>query len=105
MLKDNNNNWIEEGDEIKAMFQSHFKQLFNMETHISIWFQTNQSFHVLRNNVTCSLDFELNNSEIKQYLFDMVAWKSPGPNGPPAEFYQNTWNLTSENICSYIHSL
>lgn len=51
------------------------------------------------------LQFEVQDSEIKQALLDMAAWKSLGMDDFPADFYQNTWNHIGENLRSFIHHL
>lgn len=35
----------------------------------------------------------------------MEAWKSPGPDGFFAGFYQHTWKHTNENISTFIHQI
>ncbi|CAK8564842.1 unnamed protein product [Lathyrus sativus] len=35
----------------------------------------------------------------------MFSWKSPGPDGYPASFCQNTWNYIRANLCQLIHQL
>lgn len=89
MLKDINNNCTEDEETIKAMFQNHFKNLFTSEIDIADWFHTQQRFPVLNNSVLSSLGSELHTTEIKQALFHMAAWKSPGPDRFLAGFYQN----------------
>lgn len=52
MLKDIDNNWIEDGEEIKSLFQLHFKNLFTTEFNTVVWLQTYQKFNVLDSSVS-----------------------------------------------------
>lgn len=105
MLKDLNNNWIEDMETIKDMFQSHFRNLLTSEIGTATWLHTKQRFPALHISVLNSLDVDLNTTEIKKELFDMAAWKSPGPDGFPTGFYQHTLEHTSENISTFIHQI
>lgn len=40
-----------------------------------------------------ALNANTDNEEVKKALFDMGPWKSPGPDGYPAGFYQQNWNI------------
>lgn len=73
MLKDNNNNWIEEGEEIKSMFQTHFKNIFTTEIYTSNWIQIVKRFPKLNNCATRFLSSELQNFKAKQALLDMAS--------------------------------
>lgn len=61
--------------------------------------------HHLDNSVTRLLKYDLQDTEIKKVLFDMAAWKSPRLDGFSAGYYQNTRNLTGENIFSLTQQL
>ncbi|CAK8544293.1 unnamed protein product [Lathyrus sativus] len=105
MLKYKDNKWIEDGEEIKTMFQVHLKNILTTKLNSSDWLHTSYRFPSFDNSVTRLLKTDLQDFKIKQALFDMTAWKSPGPNGFSTGFYQNIWNLTSENTNSFIQQL
>ncbi|KAI5421904.1 hypothetical protein KIW84_045379 [Lathyrus oleraceus] len=53
----------------------------------------------------CKLNEELKDEEIKQAIFDMTAWNSPESNGYSASFFQQSWNVVGNNVCSLIQYL
>lgn len=36
--------------------------------------------------------------EVKEAVFQMGAWKSPGPDGTPTAFYQTFWDITGKEL-------
>lgn len=45
------------------------------------------------------------NEEIKQVIFDMTPWKSLEPDGYHVGFFQQSWNVVGNNVCSFVQDL
>ena len=73
MIKNNDKNWIEDEDTIRYLFQDHFRNLFTTNINTTDQFQTDQHFPAFGICVSRTLQSEVQDSEIKQALFDMAA--------------------------------
>ncbi|KAI5390658.1 hypothetical protein KIW84_075816 [Lathyrus oleraceus] len=48
------------------------------------------------------LDVELKDEKVKKALYDMDPWKSPGSDGYPVGFYQNSWSIVGSKVCTHV---
>ncbi|PNX63728.1 ribonuclease H, partial [Trifolium pratense] len=62
-------------------------------------------FKPLEGEVVHNIDREVENEEIKEALFDMGAWKAPGPDGYPAGFYQKNWSIIATKLYEFVRHL
>lgn len=105
MIKDDEGRWIEDQKRIKDLFKSNFQNLYTKDLEIFAWCNTKHSFTGLNSHHKKFLEADLQPMEIKHAFFSMVAWKSLGPDGFQADFYQSTQNMTRNRFYRFIKSL
>ncbi|WJX12193.1 hypothetical protein P8452_02716 [Trifolium repens] len=82
MLRDSNDQWVDDPAVLQEM--------------------TPITYPSLDSDVFNRLASSLNDDEIQKALFDMSPWKAPGPDGYPAGFYQQAWDIVGSSIISFI---
>jgi hypothetical protein len=102
MIRDEEGVWIEDEEHIRNMMRSFYMDLFKAREDLHPWDQTNLSFPRLDHNVILKLGDDITNLEVKQAVFSMSPWKAPGPDGFPAGFYQNSWDVVGPLMCDFI---
>jgi hypothetical protein len=101
MLRDGNGVWIEDVELIKNMVNNYYLELFTVREQSTTWIQTRVSFPPLSPSMQTSLSAEVSDAEVQQAVFSMGAWKAPGPDGYPAGFYQNSWEVVGKSTCDF----
>lgn len=66
---------------------------------------SNTSFPRLLESDIDTLNNKVSKEEVKQAIFYMKPWRAPGPDGFPADFYQRSWGIVGESVCSFISRL
>lgn len=69
------------------------------------WFQTRISFPPIGVEASLKLSEPLQDGEVKRALFQMGPWKAPGPDGFPAGFYQHSWSMVAQSVCSFVQDI
>lgn len=100
----NNDTWVEDEKEIIKEFQEFYKKLF--ETNGSRdWGQVFKYVPtIVSDEMNRSLTDELKEEEIKEAVFQMGCFKSPGPDGFNGYFFQNYWSIVGEDVCKMVKS-
>lgn len=104
MLLDNAGNPQTSFDGMKKVVCDFYKKLFfSSRAPISLG-----SIDMLETRLDDAIVAELSRPFVKEEVLlalkEMPPCKSPGPNGLPALFYKNHWNLVGEELCSLILS-
>jgi hypothetical protein len=105
MLKNDQNDWVEDDANLKEMVNNYYKNLFARSESNIQWQQTRYSYPHIHDADYDNLKATINHLEVKSALFDMSPWKAPGPDGFPAGFYQNGWNDMGSSICDYVKNI
>jgi hypothetical protein len=105
MLKNSQNEWIEDEEDLKEMVNNYYKNLFATPDSNIQWQQTRYSYPTINELDYDQLKEDISNVEIKNALFAMNPWKAPGPDGFPAGFYQNGWSAVGSSICTFVKSI
>ncbi|KAI5388714.1 hypothetical protein KIW84_074401 [Lathyrus oleraceus] len=90
LIKNNDGEWIEDPEDIQKLFESWYQNVYTTEVKVEDWMQTNTRFLNIEKNQKMKLTENLIVKEIKKTMFLMAPWKSPGPDGFPASFFQNS---------------
>ncbi|CAI8594284.1 unnamed protein product [Vicia faba] len=75
-----------------------FYNLYTTKVDVDNWIQIGYSYPLIEVNVVSKLNKELKDDEMKELSLIMAPWKSPGPDGYPASFFQQSWNMVGNNI-------
>ncbi|KAK2417953.1 hypothetical protein QL285_040194 [Trifolium repens] len=105
MLKNDQNIWVENEEELKLMVNDYYKSLFARPDHNIQWHQTRYSYPGIGEEEYDALKRNITNIEVKNALFAMAPWKAPGPDGFPAGFYQNGWRYVERSLCEFVKSV
>jgi hypothetical protein len=105
MLKNEQNDWVENEEDLKHMVNDYYKSLFTRPDQNIQWHQTKYSYPSISDEEYASLKENINNIEIKNALFAMAPWKAPGPDGFPAGFYHNGWRDVGSSVCDFVRSV
>ena len=93
--------WMENEGEKKEFISNYFLQLFSSSA-LADEDQMQQIINAVQPCVTPimneSLTREFTEAEIKQALFDIGDLKTPGPDGLPAIFYKNFWDVVGGQL-------
>ena len=103
-LKNDNNEWLFDKNDIGACFVQFFHNLFSSSNP-----QFPNDFDNLISLVISDEDNTLLSAipsadEIKQTLFSLGSDKSPGPDGMSALFYKHYWEIISQDLIEAITS-
>ncbi|XVF22870.1 hypothetical protein REPUB_Repub12eG0208500 [Reevesia pubescens] len=104
-LKDSDNIWCYDQDDLKRLVITHFQAVYTTEP-------VNTNFEELLHMPSFRFNDQQINSlmhlpdddEILLVLSSMSPFKSPGPDGYQAAFYQRNWDVVSSSVCSFVRS-
>ncbi|MCI44142.1 ribonuclease H protein, partial [Trifolium medium] len=104
-LRNNDGQWVEDDVALRELVTKYYKDLFTETNDRNIIFSMKYGFKPLEAEVASNLDREVGNDEIKEALFDMGAWKAPGPDGYPAGFYQKNWSIVDTKLNEFVRQV
>ncbi|GAU31728.1 hypothetical protein TSUD_215290 [Trifolium subterraneum] len=105
MLRNNDGQWVEDDAALRELVTNYYKELFTETNDRRITFNMKYGFKPLEEEVASKLEREVENDEIKIALFDMGAWKAPGPDGYPAGFYQKNWSIVGIKLNEFVRQV
>ncbi|PNX94787.1 hypothetical protein L195_g017967 [Trifolium pratense] len=105
MLKNDQNEWVEEEENLKGMVNRYYQNLFARNDDDIQWQQTRYSYPNLCESEYDQLKENISCVEVKNAIFDMSPWKAPGPDGFPAGFYQNGWSEIRNSAFEFVKSV
>ncbi|XP_048494745.1 uncharacterized protein LOC125494904 [Beta vulgaris subsp. vulgaris] len=102
MIKSAAGNWISDQKAIQMEMMKYFAQIYQGRHHGSDYWEELSTIRNLipqlsedqQNSLTKSVTFE----EVKLVVFQMGSLKAPGPDGIPAQFYQQYWSTVGTDI-------
>lgn len=104
-LKNDEGVWVENEEEKRGMIAQYFKTLFSSNRGNN----SDQLLDVVERKVTEDMNELLTSAyrseEIKEALDSIGDLKAPGPDGMPAVFYKNFWDLMGEKITSEVQEI
>jgi hypothetical protein len=96
---------VEDDSQLRDMVTNFYKSLFTEPNHGNVDLYMKYRFKPLEVDVAHSIGKVVDNDEIRKAVFDMGAWKAPGPDGYPAGFYQKNWNIVSNTLCEHVQHM
>ncbi|KAL5831677.1 hypothetical protein ACOSQ4_017031 [Xanthoceras sorbifolium] len=97
-IKNKEGCWINDISSMKMTATDYFKQLFS-KTQVSTNLKDSApAFYTLSEDCQRSLSLAVQEEEIKESLFNIGGLKAPGPDGMPAIFFQNNWDICKNDI-------
>ncbi|CAL8166302.1 unnamed protein product [Prunus armeniaca] len=94
--------WVIEKSGMKQIVYEYFQGLFNVSVSTGAYSLLPYLFPQLDCDELASLSVIVTELEIKHSLFAIGGLKTPGPDGFPAIFHQNFWDLCSSDISSVV---
>lgn len=99
-LKGPNDEWISDVIRLKGITFSHFQSIYGIMEPIER-LNTLSTFLPLPLTVERDLTRVLSSEEVRKAIFAMGAFKSPGPDGFQAIFYQKNWSIISSSVITF----
>lgn len=103
-LKDPSGNQIEDPKSFKDNVFKYFKSLFTEDIKVNNALAYTQYFPNLTEALKTYVNALHTREEIKTAIDGMAPHKAAGPGGLNAAFFQNTWEITGDNICKYVNN-
>jgi hypothetical protein len=102
MLRNDQGNLVDDPVQLQGMVNFYYQDLFSKLSGNWEWVQTTLTYPSLDLDVLERLACPIENGEIKKALFGIGPWKAPGPDGYPAGFYQQDWNIVGNSIIDFV---
>lgn len=102
MLRDANGAWTDDDAELQNMVNNFYKNLFTDNNKEHVWFQTRFTYPTLTEENIQHLDEPVGDDDVRREVFSMGPWKAPGPDGFPAGFYQNAWEVIRHTVFEFV---
>ncbi|MCI24354.1 hypothetical protein A2U01_0045537, partial [Trifolium medium] len=97
-IKDPSGVVCHEDDQIERILINHFKELFTSQVSTNVQETVNVVKNKINPNMYQMLSDEYTSLEVMQAIKDMKPLAAPGPDGLPALFYQNYWDIIGNDI-------
>jgi hypothetical protein len=101
-LQKDDESWIFEEDEIKDLIYNYFKNLYLSPNMPRPEFLTISTYPDLENHDRNMLMGMVLTSEVKEALFSMGNYKSPGPDGFHPIFFKRNWEVIGPSFCRLV---
>ena len=101
-IKDKQNNWVEEMDDIAEVATNYFETIFTSGSSNRMEECIDSVPHKVTEEMREFLSSEYSEDEIKATLFQIRPTKAPGPDGMNALFYQKFWHIVGNNVIAAV---
>lgn len=101
-LKDTEGRWIEGVEDLKCMARNYYVSLYTKDPSVADSRGWCSNFPELGQSTLANLARPVERDEIKRAVFEMGAFKAPGPDGIQAHFIQNQWHIVGDKICALV---
>lgn len=101
-LKSENGDWMENVGDINAVFAKFYADLFAASELQDMEEALGYVKNVVTEQDNVFLTRLISDSEIEDAVFDLGAYKAPGPDGFSALFYQSAWNEVKKEVCGMV---
>uniref|UniRef100_A0A8R7RBS2 Reverse transcriptase domain-containing protein n=1 Tax=Triticum urartu TaxID=4572 RepID=A0A8R7RBS2_TRIUA len=99
--------WIEGQEELKRYITSYYKSLFGLPDEGNFTLDENRTDDIpqVTTEENDFLTAPFSEEEVRAAVFQMEHNKAPGPDGFPAEFYQNFWDIIKSDLLELFNCL
>lgn len=97
--------WTSEQETMKRLAYEFYKNLYIKDPAVLAASNWPKSFPPMSSASLTHLQRDPTDQEIKDAVFDMGAFKAPGPDGLPAHFLQLQWGLIGGPVCDMIKGM
>ncbi|CAL5189311.1 unnamed protein product [Lathyrus oleraceus] len=101
MLTNEEGAWIKDVEQLHAMVNDYYKDIFVERRIMRNWWQTDVTFPELDRETKGRLAAPISNEEVRKATFNMNPGKEPGPDGFPAGFYQKSRGIVGSTVCEF----
>lgn len=97
-LKDVNDVWINDKDQLEAMIQDYYKKLYSTEELCDMREAMTEAFPRIEEGHWNVLNKEITKNEVKEALMSTAPLKALSPDGFHVMFYQKSWDIVGDNM-------
>ena len=101
MLKIEEEEWVDDIDQLKAIGRSFFNKLYSKEAEYDRFLVSGMFPKLIADEMEI-LSKEVSDEKIKIPLFARGSWYAPGLDGLPAMFFQHSWDSVRNSLCSWV---
>ncbi|KAL4307123.1 uncharacterized protein LOC107605009 [Arachis ipaensis] len=104
-LKDQQGDWIEKDEDLKRHAIDFFKCLYEEENETGGGLVTQSQYPPLEPSIKEQIYKKPEKNEVKYAIFNIGSLKAPGPDGYPALFFKENWDIVKQNVFDYIQTV
>lgn len=99
-LKNGDGNWIEQPEHLSDVVRSHFRKVYSID-EASVY-EGEINLPKLNHEDKRFLNKPVLAYEVESAIFQMGAYKAPGPDGLPPVFYQRNWKIVGPAVTQFV---
>ncbi|XP_050145591.1 uncharacterized protein LOC126621231 [Malus sylvestris] len=104
-LKNDNEEWVDNPDQVRRLFDEHFMALFSSSGHRDWGGILDCVIPKVSEEMNATLSAPVSADEIKQAALNMGGLKAPGPDGFQGIFYRSQWDIITADVNKMIEDL
>ena len=103
MLKNDDDQWVSESQELEVMAIEYYKKLYSMDdVEEEVDKLAPDGFEELTTGELVALNKPFTNLEVENSVRSMWSFKAPGPDGYKPIFYQDCWSVVGESVTKFV---
>ena len=104
-LQNDDGTWLNDEADLQCHATRYFEELFSSSEPVAPHLAIRGAFPTLNQATLDGLARDISADEVKSALFEMKAFKAPGPDGLHAAFYQSQWSIVGSSLISLAQGL
>ncbi|PWA52728.1 reverse transcriptase [Artemisia annua] len=102
MLKNNNDEWIEDRDDLNDLIRNHFASIYSSSGARDFDDVLSTVQCAVTDNMNLSLEAPVTDAEITRAVKQLGAYKAPGEDGYPGLFFHKYWSFVGDSVCNAV---
>lgn len=101
-IKGDDGIWQSDKDSMKNIVISYFQSLFSTQSSVGDYSMLPNFFPEIDDNKIVNLSRTVSEEEVKVGIFSIGGLKAPGPDGLPAAFFQDQWEVCCKDLITLV---